>query len=323
MPTKRNCLARCGVIAFVLQPETQRVEYLLVTKRYSIGYTQILLGRYSIHNFSMVRRLVEDMTDSERQRILWSNFRSLYVQFWGRFDPAHEESYRCAHLKFKTMRRRSIWKQMIRQVKTHYETPGFEFPKGKKTAPEELSHLVESNFDCAIREFSEETCFPPTSYHLIPYTKPFEMERVGMDNRTYLSTFYVVKFLKKESVQSRQSSEIQAMTWMTSEDMLKQIRPKEVEFRDLIQRVNTHLINLYFSQGKTPPPSPREEDRVMSLSKLERSVATVDKHFLDTRILTSSETIAKQKRADLHPVVREKSLSFRDKNQIVLGPKCG
>ena len=239
---------RYGVIAFHQDSETGEFSYIHVGKRYSIGYLELLLGHYQLHDLGLLVRLIEDTTVKEREWILHEDFENLYYNFWGRWDSAHKDNFRMSRKKFETLRQGYSqdnyffsWDRIIRNAHSQYPQPVKEFPKGRK----KRGCKNESDFDCAIREFTEETGLEPTSYVLIPHTKPFVMKFVGMDGCMYENTFYVVKFHNKENLDSRQSSETCGVSWMTFEQALSDLRPHEKEKHDLLQRVHEYLQNMY------------------------------------------------------------------------------
>jgi hypothetical protein len=216
---------------------------------------EILLGHYELDNLGLLVRLIEDTTLPERQLIATGDFFRLYVNFWGRWNPAHREKFKESKAKFDALRTGYhqhhylySWDKLIRNAQSQYHEPVKEFPKGRK----KRGHEQESDFDCALREFSEETKFQPSSYVLIPYTKPFLMTLVGMDGMTYENIFYVVKFHRKENMEGRDSNETTGTVWLTYEEALKQMRPHEIPQRDLLQRVQIHL------KGVKTPSTPLE-----------------------------------------------------------------
>lgn len=209
---------------------------------------EILLGHYRLDNLGLLVRLIEDTTVPERQLILNENFTTLYLNFWGRWDPLHKEKFRNSKQKFEALRIGYYqnnylysWEHLIAKAKNRYLSPSTEFPKGRKKKGQE----DETDFDCSLREFSEETGCLPNCYVLIPYTKPFVMKVIGMDGYTYENLFYVVKFHRKEELQSHVCSETTGTVWLTQKEALKELRTHEEPQRDLLQRVETHLSNMY------------------------------------------------------------------------------
>ena len=244
--TKRK---RCGVIGFYHDKEKNDFSFLLVERGHSIGYAKILMGHYDINDLGILVRLLEDTTTKERERILTQDFHTLYVDFWGKWDPRHKASFFKARTKFDCLRKgisqgtyHYSWARLIKGAKQHYDNPVKEFPKGRK------NNQNESDFDCALREFSEETGFSPLSYVLIPYTKPFLMEVIGMDGHMYENLFYVVRFYNKENVDDRESSEVKKVVWSTYQEAMDEIRPHEKPQKDLLSRAPSPLDTNVFSR---------------------------------------------------------------------------
>jgi hypothetical protein len=200
--------------------------------------------------------LVEDMTVQERQRLLTGNFKEMYTEFWGRFqgmdEATYKDAYREARSKFLEMKKgfsinhyHCSWASLVSAATSTKETPVREFPKGKKQHPPPPAEKEETDFDTAIREFTEETGFSPSSYILVPYTKPFEMRIYGMDGMIYDHLFYIVKFHRKENVENRPSPETSGVMWGRYDDLMKDIWPADCPQRQLLVRVHNHLLSLY------------------------------------------------------------------------------
>ena len=235
---------RWGVIGTYLDRHSNDLFFLFVQRRYSIGYTEILLGNYSPGDAALVQRLIEDATLEERSKILTSSFRSMYLEFWGELDQHHQYKYRHAKHKFHLLRR-GLWKAststfhswqgFVSNAVSEFTTPAIEFPKGRKTAP------GESDLDCAIREFGEETACLPTSYELLDSVSPIEESFVGMNGKTFQHQFYLARFRQKDVVEKRQNAEIGAVYWLTYQEGLTRTRPHEHSKRNLLTLVNNRL----------------------------------------------------------------------------------
>src|SRR5579872_4199522 len=181
---------RYGVIGFYLDQKTKTIFYVFGQKRWSIGYLELLLGHFQLNDLGLLVRLIEDTTTEERNKILNQNYEDLYVEFQGRpIEDLERDKFQISKMKFERLRKGFrqnhyfySWETLIQGAKSRHDKTSKEFPKGRKKI---IPGKEESNFDCALREFEEETHCSVQSYVLIPYTPPFIMKIHGMDGCMY------------------------------------------------------------------------------------------------------------------------------------------
>ena len=210
----------------------------------------ILLGKYHACDTALLKKLIEDMTVGERRKLSKCSFARLCKEFWDGFkldiDPEKQASMsRQAKLKFQALKRGFwykgkciCWRDLVQCAQSQHSLPDIEFPKGKKL---KLKDRQESEFDCAIREFEEETTCSPSSYILLPWTKPIQETLIGLDGDLYANTFYVVKFHQKEDLAQRQNAEISQMLWLTFEEGIKQCAKLDLSKRNLLQTIHSRV----------------------------------------------------------------------------------
>ena len=106
---------------------------------------------------------------------------------------------------------------------TDYETPEWEFPKGRR-------NNNETNKECAIRECEEETNYNQKDYRLIINIRPLSENYRGENNIKYRHIYYIGRLInmKKQSTISNlnlnQLLEVSDIQWLTKEDSLLKIR---------------------------------------------------------------------------------------------------
>ena len=82
-----------GVICFRKNPATGEIEYVLVSRRFSIGYHELIEGNsYVLSDLRMLLALVLDTTAVERDMLLHWDFARQKANLWGRRFPAPSES---------------------------------------------------------------------------------------------------------------------------------------------------------------------------------------------------------------------------------------
>jgi len=124
----------------------------------------------------------------------------------------------------------------VNRSATSYETTEWEFPKGRR-------NVGETNKECAIREFREETNYEESDYDLFDNLAPIDEEYMG-ENRVRYKHVYYVGYLKNTEKEVRvdpenpdQVNEIRDLAWFTKEECLANIRDYHHTRRDVINAV--------------------------------------------------------------------------------------
>ena len=121
-----------------------------------------------------------------------------------------------------------------------WEEPEWGFPKGRR-------NYQEKDFDCAIREFKEETGYNPINLKNIRNLYPFEEIFTGSNYKSYKHKYYLA-FLDYENslnIKSFDSTEVSKMEWKTFEDCIKSIRSYNLEKKRLITNINNTVFSLF------------------------------------------------------------------------------
>ncbi len=58
-------------------------EYLMICRKDTLGYVDFLRGKYPIYNRIFIKNLINEMTDSEKQKIETVSFKELWKKLWG------------------------------------------------------------------------------------------------------------------------------------------------------------------------------------------------------------------------------------------------
>lgn len=114
--------------------------------------------------------------------------------------------------------------------------PEWGFPKGRRNASE-------SDYNCAVREFTEETGYPASHLVNIRNITPMEEIFTGSNYYSYRHKYYIMFVPYKESLMSGhfQQSEVSKMEWKTISQCIDCIRPYNLEKIALIKNVSECL----------------------------------------------------------------------------------
>jgi ADP-ribose pyrophosphatase YjhB (NUDIX family) len=127
--------------------------------------------------------------------------------------------------------------------------PEWGFPKGRR-------NYKEKDYDCALREFTEETGYPNHVLHNFQNIFPFDEIFMGSNYKSYKHKYYLTFMEYADSVKYGghfQFAEVSKMEWKSLEDCLQCIRPYNVEKIKLMSHVHQCLSGKYRVVPNTTP----------------------------------------------------------------------
>ena len=235
-----------GVIVFRKTPE-QRLEYLMIRRKDTLGFIDFMRGKYSIYNKDYILNMMRQMTVDEKHRLKTQTFEEIWLDIWGTSNMS--EQYRneesTSRDKFATLRNGVYTKYEMYTLGDLIEASyAFDtwteaewgFPKGRR-------NYQERDYDCALREFSEETGYSPTSLINVKNILPFEEIFTGSNYKSYKHKYYLNMMSYEDSLKPRsiQACEVSASEWKTAEECLAAIRYYNVEKRNRFLSIDRML----------------------------------------------------------------------------------
>ena len=120
--------------------------------------------------------------------------------------------------------------------------PEWGFPKGRR-------NYQERDYDCAAREFCEETGYSMDKMITIKNVQPFEEIFTGSNYKSYKHKYYLTCMKYEDTLTSRgmQSCEVSELRWMSFEQCCSSIRSYNIEKLKVLSAVNNMLIHNCFS----------------------------------------------------------------------------
>ena len=99
------------------------IKFLMIQRRDSLGFIEILRGKYKTNDLDYINYHVSMMTKDEQQKILTQDFDTLWNNLWGT-PKEQSQNYKNdreqAKVKFETLIADGTLKQMIENNKTIY-----------------------------------------------------------------------------------------------------------------------------------------------------------------------------------------------------------
>lgn len=236
------------------------VEVILIKKRYSYYYLSLIMGHYKKNDEKYIKHLLSNMSFAEKIDIIGMNFSQMWYRIWLNIPEKYfnlVDVYKTANYNNDNIQNKysnaEVYKLYI-QKKNCFEK-NFTQDGGKKLRsliqqssdseilwemPKGGKHGLETDIDCAIREFYEETNIKPNKYEILYDVTPVIDSFV--DNETiYKSVYYIATLINKKiefipKINFRnfdQISEIEQIRW---------IGLNEIKFFNLPKTTHTRLV---------------------------------------------------------------------------------
>jgi ADP-ribose pyrophosphatase YjhB (NUDIX family) len=237
-----------GVIAFRLNMDGSH-EYLMIRRKDTLGYIDFMRGKYCLQDKYYIINMVRQMTISEKEKIQTMEFEELWRDVWGSSEQLSNQYKSEQHdsmEKFKQLREGVIYNNetysiasIIQEAEIYekWTEPEWGFPKGRR-------NYYEKDYDCALREFYEETGYSPKLVKNIHNILPFEEIFTGSNYKSYKHKYYLM-FMPYENSMIKtnyEESEVSEIAWKTIDQCISCIRCYNLEKIKLITNIHTCLI---------------------------------------------------------------------------------
>jgi len=234
----RSCsepVISCGILflrgsyePLILPVEPKTVSVLMVRRKDSMSYMEFIRGKYDPNDIAYLKTQISNMTISEQKLLVTESFESLWAKLWGSKRDMGSPEYDAAQSKFNSV----DCKKIIAEVPSKFVEPEWGFPKGRRMRGE-------TNVQCAVREFFEETNIPEDAYQInekLVFTEIF----IGTNNIQYKHIYFVallkdsklINLAQKLTVAQRR--EISNIAWKTLSESKQITRPHYSERKKLL-----------------------------------------------------------------------------------------
>ena len=250
---KRACIETLND-RIVISNANQNIMFLMVSRKYSVGYVEFIRGRYRPEKIDQVVYLFKQMKPSELDLIKYSlmieeGFTYLWKSFWGnkhiltylsKDKQRSQENYNI--LQYNGVDGPEIdLKTLVNMITVDYDIDEWGFPKGRK-------NKYESDRDCAIREFKEETGYTANDFKIIDEIKPLIEIFIGTNGITYRHIYYVAELISNKSpvnnITESQKDEIGNIQFMNFQTALINIRDYHIPKKNLLKNLYIYYMDI-------------------------------------------------------------------------------
>ena len=243
----KSCLAPIISLGIILvNRHFNPPKYLMIQRRDTLGFLEFMRGKYSANNINYIKKLFKIMTKKERELILKNEFDTLWDKLWMKNDNRYSfNEYKLSKSKFEMFKKGMQINNTIvsfgtihNNIPIIYDSPEWGFPKGRR-------NLYETDMDCAIREFEEETGLNSKQYNILLDVNRFNESFSGSNNIRYKHIYYIAELIDTDIIlnpfNKHQLTEIGNINWYKYEECINIIRPYNIEKKNVITKINKLL----------------------------------------------------------------------------------
>jgi len=222
-----------------------QIEYLLIQRRDTIGFIEIMRGKYRVTDHEYIKKHLSCMTGEEHNKLLTTDFDKLWESLWG---PPQEGSHAYRNEKEQAKIKMDIilpiLPELIKESKS-WDAPEWGFPKGRRDN-------CESEYVCAMREMWEETNISERDIYPIRNMEAIRELFYGTNGIQYCHKYYIAYApmgVGEESIEIAAKNnehierEVRQIKWFSFDEAINHIRPENPEKRQVLLRVNKILQN--------------------------------------------------------------------------------
>lgn len=240
--------------------------FTMVRRKYTLGYIEFIRGRYKINNIDGLIYLFEQMTKDEIDMIGDANdFDDLWNDLWIEKDVSASfvNEHKISKEKFNKLKYINHTSEYFNlafyldNVTPSWEFPEWGFPKGRRNG-------IETNLDCGIREFIEETGVKPSDFVVAKKLQPIEEEFIGTNGIKYKHIYFLsvsknkIDLLvdKENKHQFSEIGDIGSFDYTVANGI---IRPYHTSKKAVLSQCYTYVINKLIEAINNPSKTKFEE----------------------------------------------------------------
>ena len=219
------------------------IKFLMVQRKYSLGYLEFIRGKYEIEDYKHIISLFEQMSRNEIEMISNSCFDTMWLKLWKNtaFVRMYENEYVTSKTKFDTLKQPNNndilpLKFYTQNIEPKYQQEEWGFPKGRR-------QFHENNIQCAIREFEEESELKSDNYTVLNKLIPVKEIFKGTNSILYKHIYYLAISHNTYESTHTDNNEVERSAWFTYNQANQLIRDYHVEKKKLLNEVFLFCVN--------------------------------------------------------------------------------
>lgn len=237
----------------IISQAYHNIKFLLVSRKHSVGYVEFIRGRYRPEKIDQIIYLFKQMMQTEIDKIKKSlddekGFEYLWKDFWGQKADSHylSNDKKQSKANYEMLKICGVdgpdidLKYIVDTVKAEYNIEEWGFPKGRK-------NKFESEEECALREFKEETGYTENDVKFINQISPLIEEFIGTNGIKYRHVYYVAELMTnkmpRNNITESQKDEIGNIQFMDFGTALECIRDYHVPRKIILEKLFIYYLD--------------------------------------------------------------------------------
>lgn len=250
--SRKRVLIETNVDRSIVSNAYYNISFLMISRKHSVGYVEFIRGRYRPEKIDQVVYLFKQMMQNEIDNIKKSltmkdGFEYLWKNFWG---SKHNLPY-LVKVKTSSSNNYDMLKYngvdgpelglsyIVSTIKVEHDIAEWGFPKGRR-------NKYETQLECAVREFKEESGYTENDIKIINEIEPLVEEFVGTNGVNYKHVYYVAEMvsdkLPSNNITESQKNEIGNIQFMNFQTALECIRDYHIPRKLLLERLFTYYL---------------------------------------------------------------------------------
>lgn len=230
-------------IILIKENEDKTISFLVVQRKFTYEFVEFIKGRYKMDNIDYIYNLLKYLTVEEIDKILTFDFVNLWIELCynnNKINKIKKIKYdkECAIAKVKFDYIIAHNKEYILNLKNNNNNElEYGFPKGRLNIDENL-------FDCACREFTEETNINIEDITFLFDLKTFSETFMGSNNIYYKHIYYLAKINKEiilEIKTNSQIDEINNIKFFTKNELEQLIKDDLQDRKNIINEIQSYF----------------------------------------------------------------------------------
>ena len=246
----KNPITSIGIILF-RKGKTGEHEFLMIRRKNTLGYIDFMRGKYSIFNKLYLMNMLKQMTTHEKECLKQNDFDIAWRDVWGKekITSQYKSEENLSKDKFNALVAGVYSKTEFYNLSSLVEEseqfgtwvdPEWGFPKGRR-------NYQEKDYECALREFAEETGYDYSNLVNVHNILPFEEIFTGSNYKSYKHKYYLMYMKYENSIPlgEYELTEVSKMDWKTYGECMSVIRDYNLEKKDMLSKINHVLTNYH------------------------------------------------------------------------------
>lgn len=233
-----------------------QIKFLMISRKHSLGYIEFIRGRYRPLMIDQTIYLFRQMKQEEIDKIKTSlemenGFDYLWNDMWGTHPTYHltkekyESQKKYEELKLAYVNGPDVSLEFIvNNIKPDYDTDEWGFPKGRRNRDE-------TDEECAIREFKEESGYTDNDFKIVHEIKPINETFIGTNGVKYCHMYYVAEFTgntaPRNNITEQQCGEVGAIDFFDFNTAINKIRDYHTERRSIVKNLFIYYVKKIIS----------------------------------------------------------------------------